>query len=343
VRSRLLGLLLLVAACIPDEGGSWLIARPTNWGIIATVVQPGGYSSGIVVPEGRQRASALPLDTLELQWLALAPPGTTLGPPTWYALRNTSVSPPAPPDEPLDDCPALLPLSLAAPCRLGAGERLQIALGGTSTVNADFRGELGIVAVGSTDDAMTAEDCAARYLDPRTPSTDLRSCLFMERRLMLGPLIQLIDSVPEEVAKFIDVEIPPEAFDEEPDTHPVLESFLVTPGAGDPIMAGDGDTVHVRAGDRIRVTWTYAEGSEQDYFWLINDLEDLERYIVVMLKEVLIEDVALSRYVDEFDEKIDRRSWIAPDGPEPLLMHFYAADTREGRLAATLRFVSDLP
>lgn len=333
-----LGLPLLVAACIPDFPGSWLIERPIPWGIIATVVQPGGYSSMVVVPEGRERASALPLDTLEVQFLALAPPGTTVGPPTWYALRNT-YSPGRPPDGPPDDCPVLLPLSLEAPCRLGAGERIQFALGGTATVNLDFRGEIGIVAVSSTDPERTAEDCAADYLD-RRPDEDLRSCLFMERRLMLGPLIQLIESVPEEVEEFIDVELPPEAFDEEPDTHPVLESFLVTRGRGAPIEAGDGDTVHVRAGERISVTWTYVEGSEQEYFWIEGNPADHQ---IARSSEVMIEDVALSRYVDEFEDRIDQRSWIAPDGPEPLVMYFYAADTREGRLAATLRFVSDLP
>lgn len=337
-----LGLPLLVAACLPDFPGSWLIERPVPWGMLATVVQPGGYSSMIVVPEGRQRASALPLDTLELQWLALAPPGATIGPPTWYALSNSGGLPPR--DDPPEDCPSLLPLSLDRPCRLGEGERLRFSLAGTSTINDDFRGRFAIAAVSSTDAALTAEECAAEYLDRRSPDPDLRSCLFMERQLMLGPLIQLIDRVPEEIiAEYGDVEIPPEAFDEEPDTHPVLESFIVTRGAGEPITAGDGDTIHVRAGERVSVTWTYAEGSEQDYFYPHRVSIEPERYTLVARKEQIFEDVALSRHVDEYDQQIDRRSWIAPDGPEPLLMHLYAADTREGRLAATLRFVTDLP
>src|SRR5689334_17190440 len=57
----------LAGACIPVEP-EWVVTDPRFRGVKVEVVEPGGYASLLHVPEGKRRATLLPLDTVEFTW-----------------------------------------------------------------------------------------------------------------------------------------------------------------------------------------------------------------------------------------------------------------------------------
>jgi hypothetical protein len=339
---------LLAAGCVPGDNPPWLIDHPLAWGLVASVVQPGPYSSDLVVPDGQVRAAALPLDTLELQWLVVAPPDTPpLPPPIWivcgrYCTTELIRSELAP------GCPWPLPLSRTQPCRLGEGERVRLTLGGAFTAGPEFLGSISLIAVGSADPELTPETCLER-LSTR-PHADLQRCLVQTRTLELGPLWKVFVIAPALAEQHLVDDIPPDAWNEPPDTHPVLlgaEVLRYADGGPVEVFAIDGDTVPVRAGERIVVTPVFAEDAAQSYYRPVPDHLDPSRYTLDPVEEDLEFRVALTALVDDFEYNFGEnqlsREWVVPDHSEPVILHLYATDRRQGRAFASLRFVTEDP
>ena len=338
-----LAILGLLAACVPDDHPTWLIDHPMPWGIIATVIEPGGYSSELIVPEGHLRAAALPLDTLELQWLAVAPPGTELPPPIWLvctgSCSNDLSSFSGHVLEPT--CPYPLPLSRAQPCRLGEGERIRLALGGAFTADERFSGTIAIMGISSGDPDLDPETCLQR-LSTR-PLKGLESCLIQHRHLRLGPPWMLYTAVPQLAGRYT-LEgdgLPDDAADEPADTHPNLigiDVFRVTDRGHIVTFAAKGDTIRVRAGERLTFNPICSDSCTQEYYRF--GLPFGGEIEFSLESENFRYRAALSALV-EGDGPILNGVWVAPDDPEPITLYLYIADSREGRAHATFTFITD--
>lgn len=333
-----LGLLL---ACFPADHSLWVADRPLALGIIATVVEPGGYSSDLVVPEDRARASPLPLDTFELERHVVIPPGVELPPPVWIVCHNScTYTLSETPD--LAPCPVPLPLSTGAACRLGEGERLRVSLGGAYTANADFWGVFLVMAVSGADSDMSSETCLERMAV--RPFASLERCLVQTRLLRIGPLWKALLTVPALESQ--DHELPESVRDEEPDFHPVLLGFDIVRQSGPDrveVFAREGDDVPVRPGERLTLTPRFSPDASQSYhanYWFGSGGMGLSEEQVT---EILSFRLVFSEYVGDYDpfDRRDSRSWIAPDTDEPVVMDLYALDSRQGRVRASLRFVPD--
>lgn len=333
-----LSLAALACACIPPTE-PWLIDRPIAWGIRASVVQPGGYSSGLVVPAGQARATALPLDTLELEWAGAGPPGTTFAPPIWLALSSDNLG-----DlvraGPLEPCPDLVPLALDRPCLLGQGERLRFALGGAFTNGDSQFLRIRVLALASAGDPAT---CLERL--QTDPPPDLTDCELMTRALALGPLPSLLDAIAEYLPPEIELpEIPPEVADDEPDTHPRILGFDIareSPAGRVALFAADGDTVPVRAGERVIVAVRFDEFAAQKYDRVVRTDPPTNR--IDTMTESLRVRIGLTTLVDGYTPigAGHAHRWIAPDSREPVDVFFHVTDSREGRAFARLRFVTE--
>ncbi|PCC67604.1 hypothetical protein SAMN02745121_02240 [Nannocystis exedens] len=329
----------LLGACVPNEHPPWLVDHPMPWGIIASVVEPGGYSSDLVVPDDRVRASALPLDTLELQWITAAPPGVTVPSPIWFVCPDYCDGLPV--DEPIPACPFPLPLSRSEHCRLGEGERVRLGLGGAYTADELFRGYIGVMGI-TGDGTVDPETCLQRF---RTvPRAGLEHCLVQARALRLGPLGRMLSAVPA-LADFYTVEggLPDDIADEPADFHPVLTGLRVLHiGRGfREFIAQPGDTITVRVGDYVSVDPQYTADSEQTHYAFsqvpgqpghLRPVPDEERIRVRFGISTFVEDRG-----DPNDDLL--HGWSVPDEPDPIMLYLYIGDNRQGRAFATLRFV----
>lgn len=338
---------LLLAGCVPGDHPPWLIDHPTAWGLVASVVQPGPYASGLVVPKGAVRADALPLDTVELQWLVAAPPDTPpLPPPLWIVcargcpgelrLEDTELAP---------ECPDPLPLSRDQPCRLGEGERIRLTLAGAFSAGPDFLGHISLAAIGSADPDLSSETCLER-LSSR-PYADLQRCIIQNRTLELGPPLAVFRLLPALAETYV-LDVPPDAVDA-PDTHPRL-SFVVLTRESEPdrlFFHAPGETASVRVGERITVEPLFVSEAEESYLQLVTSDDDPHRLRVIPLSEHIEVRVGLTALVDDFEQPADEfsraHSWVVPDAPDPLVLHLYVSDGRQGRAHATLRLVPEGP
>lgn len=340
--SRLVCLAGLLTGCLPAEPPYWWIDHPMNWGVRVSVTQPGGYASGIEVPEGQVRAAALPLDTVELEWLALAPDGVELAPPVWIACQRCAYGQFPGPDLPA--CPRPLPVFLAESCRLGEGVRLPLTFAGAST--GSF-GALDLLVVGSADPDLSPETCLQRLLTP--PRTGLERCLVMDRQYLIGSFA-VGSGLPEPTGPFDPPEpepngpaIPPEVLEQAPDTHPIVDGFWVARRSTDgrsEVAVPVGGEVEVRAGDAIEVEIRVAPESFQEYAFLTVASDGGIGWISRM--ESVSARAAVTALVDDFhEEDWGRRRFVVPADTGPFTMYFYVSDSREGRTAASLRFVPE--
>ncbi|MCY1053871.1 hypothetical protein [Nannocystis sp. SCPEA4] len=329
----------LLGGCVQYDRPPWVVDHPVAWGLIARVVEPGGYSSDLLVPEGRERAEALPLDTLELQWIGVGPPDIPVPPPIWLVCPFGCGFPFD--DEELPACPVPLPLSFPETCRLGEGERVRLSLGGAYTVSPEFRGRLEVMAVTGHGD-VDPETCLQRYTI--VPRAGLEACLMQQRALTLGPEWKAFTTVPALMSLYsFDGELPPDLAAEPPDLNPVLTGLQVLrsgrSGFHDLLVQG-GDTITVHAGDRIAVRPQYSDDSQQEYYAFTGASD---RLTVMPREEQLVTRIGLSAEVHEIGDPLDDEihQWIVPDDPEPVDLYLYVADTRQGRAFATLRFVAE--
>lgn len=340
-RLALGALTLLGGACLPYEP-YWLVSEARFLRFSATVVEPGGYSTLLNVPAGQRRATALPLDTIELEWFVATPPGETLPPPIWVLCSWECGSIFG--DDPWPHVPECLdPLPfLPTTCRLGEGHRTRVTLAGAATIYSSAALERSVLVVGSRDPNVSPETCLERLVT--RPSADLQPCLTGQRMLPLGPSWAFF-AVPfsEGLSGY-----PPELLAEEADTHPDITAFRVTRVLGSrrtEVLAAPGDTVTVAPRERITVLPVTLPG--QDY----NRVEDYAEPVpdvVVNLTERIHVDAALTALVDDFsapeygspDHQI---RWTVPDHLEPATLYVTASDDRSGRAFATLQFVAEGP
>ncbi|MBZ5713267.1 hypothetical protein [Nannocystis pusilla] len=337
MRTALVVGLGLLGGCVQYDRPPWVVDHPVAWGLVVRVVEPGGYSSDLVVPDGRERAEALPLDTLELQWIGVGPPDISVPPPTWLACPFGCGFPFT--YEELPACPVPLPLSFPETCRLGEGERVRLSLGGAYTANPEFRGWIQVMAFTAHGD-VDPETCLQRYTS--LPRAGLESCLMQQRALTLGPEWKAFTTVPALMSLYpLDGELPPDLADTPPDLNPVLTGLLVRRN-GREQLAQDGDTVRVHAGDRISVTPQYSDDSQQEYY-AFTSVAASDHLTVMPREEQLVARIGLSAEVQEIGDPLDDeiRLWVVPDDPEPVDLYLYVADTRQGRAFATLRFVAE--
>lgn len=339
MRTALVVGLGLLGGCVPNDHPSWLVDHPLPWGIVASVVEPGGYSSELVVSEGRVRASALPLDTLELQWLTAAPPGVTVPAPIWFVCPDRCASLPA---EPIPACAFPLPLSRREHCRLGEGERVRLSLGGAYTADEFFRGFIVVMGI-TSDGTVEPETCLKRY---RTfPRAGLEHCLLQERTLRLGPESRLLTTVPGLADDYtVEGDLPDDFDDEAPDVHPTLSGLQVWHfgrGGFRELIAQPGDTIPVRVGAYVSVWPQYTDDTKQPYYALQSTPGQPERLVATPDEETIRERYGISTLVEDRSDPDDDllHGWTVPDEPEPILLYLYIADSRQGRAFATLRFV----
>jgi hypothetical protein len=349
MRPLLLGAITsLSAACIPFEP-YWLLQDTWLLGVRLNVVEPGGYATLVRVPEGHTRAEPLPLDTVELEWLAPTAPGIELQPPLWLicttpsCMRDNLLT--APNFKP-SACPHPLPLDQYWPCRLGEGERVRVSLG--SIYGYDYPGGqppiLTVLAVGSRDPELSPATCLERYRS--TPREDLQQCLFVNNYTSLGPAWALLP-FSDELAL-----LPPELRELEGDTHPDIVAFRVTRERGRErveLLVTPGDTVEVEPHERITVLPLMLGGGVQTFAQPTAENDPYTGRTIWELKSERVNVRArLTALVDEFegpDSWSDDREfrWVVPDHPEPALLYVEARDNRNGITLASLRFEPAAP
>lgn len=340
----LVALTLLGGACIPYEP-YWLVTEATYVGIRLTVVEPGGYSSLLRVPPGQRRTTALPLDTVELEWLVATPPDVTLEPPIWilcdFACQTIFGAGPDP--GPLADCPFPTPIALWEPCRLGEGHRLRLGLDGAHSLNNSPSILSSVLVVGSRSPDVSPATCLER-LTAKTPA-DLQPCLIGLRDFPFGPYWAALPFSPEYDA------VPPELLIEDADTHPDITGFRVIRGFGpnivDELLAAPGDTVTVRPHERISVIPVLVDRARQDYSTV--DYSEGAEPIVTSATEAISIDAWMTALVDDFEEPgyfnmlAEEVRWTVPDQLEPATLYVSVRDSRAGRALAILRFVAESP
>ncbi|MFY0538714.1 hypothetical protein [Nannocystis pusilla] len=151
MRNLALGAAILCgAACIPFEP-YWWIQDARLFGTRMTVVEPGGYSTLLKVPPGQQRASALPLDTVEVEWQYAATEDIEVQPPIWLACtRPGCIETFYYRGHGLLDCPQPLPFDIPWACRLGEGHKIRFGFAGAFTLELDYQfAGLSLLTIGS--------------------------------------------------------------------------------------------------------------------------------------------------------------------------------------------------
>jgi hypothetical protein len=344
--SRLVCLAGLLAGCLPNEVPYWLIDHPVAWGIKIGVTRPGGYASGLIVPEGRVRARALPLDTIELEWLTLAPKGVELAPPIWivcsFPFTCRDFISMGLDETGLDELPACehpVPIRQYWPCRLGEGHRLSLVLDGA--VGGSAFGALPVMAIGSADPELSPETCLQRLM--AEPKLGLESCLLIDRDYHIGSLAPPT-GLPDPSGPF-DPPMPddpmvPEAPIQVADTHPTVEGFWVSAPGGEVFVPVGGEVV-VRPGAAVSVAPILAQDAQQEYFRPVTTGPD--GYLWVPEEELVLFRAAASGWVEQWEYLEDERSlrFVVPEGLGPFDLHFYIADTRDGRTTVALRLVPE--
>ncbi|MCY1012502.1 hypothetical protein OV079_44625 [Nannocystis pusilla] len=222
MRTLALGAAILCgAACIPFAP-YWWIEDARLFGTRMTVVEPGGYSTLLQVPPGQQRASALPLDTVEVEWLFAAAEDTEVQPPIWLACtRPGCIEAFYNRGHGLLDCPLPLPFDIPWACRLGEGHRIRFGFAGAFTLALDsaFAG-LSLLAIGSRTPEVPSSTCVERY--QKSPHVGLEQCLIGRDVHFPGPLWAVLPFAPELG------ELPLEVVTQAPDTHPDIVGFRVS-------------------------------------------------------------------------------------------------------------------
>lgn len=330
--SRLVCLAGLLAGCLPNEAPFWLIDHPVTWGIKISVTRPGGYSTGLIVPPGQVRASALPLDTIELEWLTLAPEGTELAPPIWIRCPNTCDFD-LTPDE-LPACPEPTPLQVFSMCRLGEGHRLPLVLAGAK--NNALSGSMSVMAIGSADPELSPETCLQRLVTE--PKRDLASCLMIFRAYAIGQSVP--GGLPDPSGPFDPPgpDDPPDVPPQIADTHPTVEGFWVTAPGGERLVPV-GSEVRVKPG-LVAIEAELAQDAEQTFFYPVPSGAG---YMWVQGQEIVQFRAASSGWVERWEYfGAERRiEIVVQEGLEPFELYFYFADSRQGRATATLRIVPE--
>lgn len=335
--SRLVCLAGLLSGCLPVDVPYWLIDHPVAWGIRVSVTQPGGYATGLIVPDGQVRASALPLDTIELEWLTLAPEGIELAPPIWIVCPEGCTWLDEEPPE-LPACPVPVPLFSGWMCRLGEGHRLSLVLDGA--YGTSVFGVLPVMAIGSADPEVSPETCLERMLT--TPKLGLESCLSIHREYHIGGS-GLPTGLPDPSGPFdppapLDPDAPPVPA-QVADTHPVVEGFWVSRPGGD-VLVPVGAEVKVRPGvvtiepklaeDAAQTFWRPVPHGHGGYLWTRD-----QEYLVVR--------ATASGWVEQWElvDETQQLRFVVPEELGAFDVHFYVADTREGRATASLRLVPE--
>lgn len=330
---------VLLAACLPPEPG-YLVTAAQLRAVRVEVVEPGGYASLLNVPEGRRRATVLPLDTVELTAIFAAPPDIAVQPPIWLVCGFACYEngPLAALEGDVAECPAPLPLDLVDPCRLAEGLQIRVGIGGAFTLARD---RIELVLVGSRDDDLTSATCLERVT--RRPHTDLEPCIVSQWTVQIGP--------PWAVLPFEAGVIPPEILAQEVDTNPDVAEFRVTRergGSRSEHFVAVGGSMGVRRGDRIAVEPILTEGSLQTFWYTSGDEEGKPWSGEVRSNE---ERVELRGWFDApvLDFSSDPYSrwhtslspWVVPHDVVPTRLFLDIRDTRNGRAAAELLFVAD--
>lgn len=348
MRSLALGAAILCgAACIPFEP-YWWIQDPRVLGMRMTVVEPGGYSTLLHVPPGQQRATPLPLDTVELERFVATPEGVAVEPPIWLACFSPNCF-----DRfyaegyYLADCPQPLPFYLPWACRLGEGERVRVGFDGAFTLpqsmDVNLSNVLTIMAIGSRSPDVSSETCLERYAG--TPHEGLQDCLIARDVFVPGPLWAVLPFAPELAM------LPPEFLEQAPDTHPDITGFRVSRERGATrieALAMPGDTVAMAPGEKVTVLPLFLAGREQSFIVLIDPDADGPLPPVAEEQAEFVEiNAQITALVDQF-EKPDQSlslynfnaeiSWVVPDHPEPATLYVQTRDSRAGRGFAVLHF-----
>ncbi|MCY0990569.1 hypothetical protein OV203_25730 [Nannocystis sp. ILAH1] len=342
MRSRLVGVsAVLLAACLPVEP-EYLITAPRFRAVRVEVVEPGGYASLLNVPEGRRRATPLPLDTVELTAIFAAPPDVTVQPPIWLVcgLACYENGPLAALAGDLAECPTPLPLDLFDPCRLAEGLQVRVGLAGVYTL---ARGRIELILIGSRDDDLTPATCLERVT--RRPHTDLEPCIVSQWSLDLGPLWAVLPFEPDAG------DVPPEILAQEVDTNPDVAEFRVTRERGgdhSEQRVAPGGSVGVRRGDRISVEPIFTADSLQTFWYTVGDEQDKPWSGELRSNEEWME---IRGWLDAPALDFSRGSgprwgpapitWIVPHDVVPTRLFLDVRDNRDGRGAAELLFVAD--
>ncbi|MDC0668565.1 hypothetical protein [Nannocystis radixulma] len=332
----------LVGACIPVEP-EWVVTDARFRGVKVEVVEPGGYASLLNVPEGEYRATALPLDTVELTWNVTAPEGE-LPPPIWLACSSECLgfgARLAIDLASLEDCPVPLPLSPARTCRLGEGWQIRVGLGGAFSASADFSFYVPLVIIGSRRADLAPATCLEFLTSDPVPAAG--SCLFTREGIQFGPQWVVLPFDSDSV-------IPQEIREQDVDINPRISGFAVTRARGGTrieLVADLGDDVPVRRGERITVEPIFTAGSAQSYYILINGDKDVPWSGEPSLQNELLEWRGwFSAPIDGY-ELVDGElwftdlKWTVPHDVVPTTLYVDARDNRGGSDFAELRFVAD--
>lgn len=320
----------LVCACIPPEPPEWVVTQPVVRGIQTAVVERGPYSKGLLVPLGQTRTSPLPLDTVELRWFVAAPEGEVVRAPIWVLCSGDCVTFGL--ADGVGECPRPMPLQGATPCRLGEGVRVRLPLGGLDTFTGSSLDQGGllwtVVSIGSFG-ASDPETCLKGLSSPVPPG--LEECLIGQHFVLPGPEVRLRWLFPW---LFDSIAPPPEAFQEPPDTNPVIVWFTVADALEPevpPRLALDGATVEVRAGEPLRVGLQLNANAEEWYYdWQKSD-EGAEEPVI--WQERLRARVSISADVEAFEASFEppfEFRWVAPASPETVTLWVEVRDTRQG-------------
>ncbi|MDC0717539.1 hypothetical protein [Nannocystis bainbridge] len=343
MRTLALGAALLCgAACIPFEP-YWLIQDARVLGTRMTVVEPGGYSTLVQVPYGQRRASGLPLDTVELEWMVAAVDDDEVQPPIWLACTwPNCIDDYYRTGHALYDCPHPLPLDIRWACRLGEGHTVRVGFAGAFGLQSGFAyGGLSVMAIGSRTPEVASAACLERY--GADPHAGLEKCLIARDIHVLGPLWAVLPFAPELG------ELPLEIFGQEPDTHPDIVGFRVTRERGPErleLLVELDDTVSVEPGEHITVLPLVIGGAQEYSDFFDGDTDGPAEPELHPGYEFISTRVQLTALVDEFAAPEDFSyeaaiEWLVPEHPEPMTMFVSTRDNRAGRGFARLHFVSD--
>ncbi|MBZ5708490.1 hypothetical protein [Nannocystis pusilla] len=334
----------LVGACIPVEP-EWVVTDARFRGLKVEVVEPGGYASLLNVPEGEYRATALPLDTIELTWHATAPEAE-LPPPIWLAssvnffvsgnkfvLQKLDLAS-------LEDCPVPLPLSPSKTCRLGEGRQIRVSLGGAFSASDDFPFYVPLVIVGSRRTDLASATCLEFLASNPVPPAG--SCLFTADGIRFGPRWIVLPFDSESV-------IPQEIREQDVDTNPRIAGFAVTRARGDTrieLVADLDDDVPVRRGERITVEPIFTAGSAQSYYIMVGGDKDVPWSGEPSLEFEELQwrgwfSAPIEGYEPTYDEWSTPLQWTVPHDIVPTTLYVDARDDRSGVDFAELRFVAD--
>lgn len=326
---------LALCGCIPDEPPEWVVTQPITWGYQSTVVEPGPYSAGLLVPLGQTRAEALLLDTLELRWFFAAPPEAVVRSPIWILCPGYECPIQGLMGVELPDCPVPLPASDTLLCRLGVGVRQRVTFG-----ELDPRSPGALVMTVASWGEIDPETCLQRL--SREPLEGLEQCLIGQRAVQFGPRSRIAVLFPELFPGAATEAL----IEEPPDTNPVIVWFSVVRGAdpeAQPQLARDGETVEVRAGEMVTVTLQFNANAEESYYsWRITEAGVS---VLDVGREMLRASAMLTREVEGYEAAEEYAGrfvyrWIAPEGPEPVTLFVAAGDGRQGRAFASLHLRS---